>query len=163
MERMSPPAADSWRPAPYRQDHPGVVKHGPSEEHLRGQLLDKSELNSSDAPGPAWGCLPASRVPCEMGFVLTDGPPPITSSRKQWFNFKVIHKGSTEEAVLRKTAEIISYLLRESPLVTGFPRVPGDDESDPERGGAAWKQTLGFMYPKPPENAWKRMEEEDQR
>ena len=34
--------------------------------------------------------------------------------------FFSLFPGSTEEAVLRKTAEIISYLLRESPLVVEF-------------------------------------------
>ena len=34
-----------------------------------------------------------------------------------FFFFSSLFPGSTEEAVLRKTAEIISYLLRESPLM----------------------------------------------
>ena len=41
-------------------------------------------------------------------------------SEKCVFFFFSLFPGSTEEAVLRKTAEIISYLLRESPLMVEF-------------------------------------------
>ena len=40
--------------------------------------------------------------------------------RSVFFFFLSLFPGSTEEAVLRKTAEIISYLLRESPLMVEF-------------------------------------------
>ena len=44
-----------------------------------------------------------------------------------------------------------------------FPECLGMTEVTQRGRGAAWKQTLGFMYPTPPENAWKRVEEEDRR
>lgn len=68
---------------------------------------------------------PASAVPvtASTSSVRADKPTQATAGSTLTTSAKVLVSsflGSTEEAVLRKTAEIISYLLRESPLVVEF-------------------------------------------